>query len=228
MDGWRAGISFFFSTLPVRRIRLSIPPPLPPLSGSWCWQWRPPPPGATSIYQRRVIETCVPSLSAKRLADCLHFHSEGCDSGGGGGGAAPIAINWDPSHNPHRHPPRPTPTSPPSSPHCTFSEVFSHFPTMLIFLGCSMFFFFLSIFPPVLHTRRSAPFPHPPQPLPPPVPHLRTRSRGKKVKEADGTQTVVDPIRAPPGALSEYRRISIKHPPSPFRPSFLPPSSWSL
>lgn len=41
----------------------------------------------------RVIETCVPSLSAKRLADCLHFHAEGCDASV----AALIVIDWDPS-----------------------------------------------------------------------------------------------------------------------------------
>lgn len=48
---------------------------------------------ACSIYQPRVIETCVPSLSAKRLADCLHFHAEGCDASV----AALIVIDWDPS-----------------------------------------------------------------------------------------------------------------------------------
>lgn len=41
----------------------------------------------------RVIETCVPSLSAKRLADCLHFLAEGCDASV----AALIVIDWDPS-----------------------------------------------------------------------------------------------------------------------------------
>lgn len=56
--------------------------------------------------------------------------------------------------------------------------------------------------------------------LSPPPSHAP--SLGEQVKEADGTQTVVDPIRAPPGALSEYRRISIKHPPlPPPPPSFL-------
>lgn len=39
----------------------------------------------------RVIEPCVPSLSAKRLADCLHFHAEGCEASV----AVVRAIDWD-------------------------------------------------------------------------------------------------------------------------------------
>lgn len=83
---------------------------------------------------------------------------------------------------------------------CTYFHFASSF--------CFLFLFFLPTFP----TRRSSP--HRPSHAP---------SLGEQVKEADGTQTVVDPIRAPPGALSEYRRISIKHPPlPPPPPSFLP------
>ncbi len=40
-----------------------------------------------------VIEPCVPSLSAKRLADCLHFHVEGCEASM----AVVWTIDWDPS-----------------------------------------------------------------------------------------------------------------------------------
>lgn len=39
----------------------------------------------------RVIEPCVPSLSAKRLADCLHFHAEGCEASV----AVVRDIDWD-------------------------------------------------------------------------------------------------------------------------------------
>lgn len=45
-----------------------------------------------------VIEPCVPSLSAKRLADCLHFQAEGCEASV----AAVRAIDWDPSKPPCR------------------------------------------------------------------------------------------------------------------------------
>lgn len=119
MDGRTASrhISFFslFLALSSRCICLSIRTPslqhpsrhCLALGGSGA-----PPPGAASIYQRCVIETCAPSLSAKRLADCLHFHTEGCD-GGGGSVAALIAIDWDPSHNwPTPSPPTPQAPNP--------------------------------------------------------------------------------------------------------------------
>lgn len=251
MDGQRAGICHFFSlflALPSHCICLSIRTPSlqPPsrhclaLGGGGSGA---PPPGTASIYQRRVIETCAPSLSAKRLADCLHFHAEGCDCGGGSV-AAPIAIDWDPSH-----PPPPPPTLLGSLfPLASESAVILS--VLMFFWGFFWFFlalrvarssqccwhwsltghlflcrrplylfplcFFLSlpffVFPPnVSHKTQLSP---PPSHAP---------SLGEQVKEADGTQTVGDPIRAPPGALSEYRRISIKHPPlPPPPPSFLP------
>lgn len=44
----------------------------------------------------RVIEPCVLSLSAKRLADRLHFHAEGCEDSV----AVVRVIDWDPSKPP--------------------------------------------------------------------------------------------------------------------------------
>ena len=71
-------------TVSVFPIYLS-PPPSPPL----CLALSP-----SSLHlSGRVIEPCVPSLSAKRLADCLHFHAEGCKAGV----AVVRAIDWDPS-----------------------------------------------------------------------------------------------------------------------------------
>lgn len=44
----------------------------------------------------RVIEPCALSLSAKRLADRLHFHAEGCEDSV----AVVRVIDWDPSQLP--------------------------------------------------------------------------------------------------------------------------------
>lgn len=72
-------LSFHLSPSP-SPLCLALSPPCSPLS-------------ARSHLSGRVIEPCVPSLSAKRLADCLHFHAEGCEAGV----AVVRAIDWDPS-----------------------------------------------------------------------------------------------------------------------------------